>query len=78
MEKSQLRFPQALENLLGNKVLVGEALPTIFKRKPFQKANDILLRIIASFFCKRRFSTSPFDNVIAPFCYGVYAGDQKK
>ncbi len=77
MGKKPVPLPSGPGSLLGNKVIGWGGLGSILK-EPFRKQNtDAKDESLASF-CKRRFGTALFDNVIAPFVTGVYAGDPEK
>jgi oxygen-dependent protoporphyrinogen oxidase len=77
MGKKPVALPSGPGNLFGNKVIGWSGIATIL-REPFRKANRYSADESLASFCKRRFSTSLFDNVIAPFVTGVYAGDPEK
>jgi len=77
MGKKPEALPSGPGSLFGNKVIGWGGIGAILK-EPFRKQNtDTKDESLASF-CKRRFSTSLFDNVIAPFVTGVYAGNPEK
>lgn len=77
MGKKPVALPSGPGNLFGNKLIGWGGIATIL-REPFQKANRYSADESLASFCKRRFSTSLLDNVIAPFVTGVYAGDPEK
>jgi oxygen-dependent protoporphyrinogen oxidase len=77
MGKKPVALPSGPGNLLGNKIIGWSGIATILK-EPFRKQNTNTEDESLASFCKRRFSHSLLDNVIAPFVTGVYAGDPEK
>lgn len=75
--KKPKALPSGPGNLFGNKIIGGSGIATLLK-EPFRKAITSNEDESLASFCKRRFSISLFDNVIAPFVTGVYAGDPEK
>lgn len=77
MGKKPEALPSGPSSLFGNKVIGWSGVGAILK-EPFRKQNtDTEDESLASF-CKRRFGATLFNNVIAPFVTGVYAGDPEK
>lgn len=77
MGKKPEALPSGPGGLFGNKIIGWGGVATLLK-EPFRKAPNSQDDESLASFCKRRFSVSLFDNVIAPFVTGVYAGDPEK